>query len=355
MALLNIHHGDNRELLKRFPDNSIDSCVTDPPYELRTSSGKGFMGQKWDGTGIAFDVSLWREILRVLRPGAWLLSFGGAKTYHRMACAVEDAGFEIRDQIQWLSASKMPHSPLIKGGLGTNLKPSCEPICLARKPIIGTVASNLDAFGTGALNIDACRVDGRERTDYGLTTAQRTQGSVYGTPTTSADFDSSKGRWPSNVIHDGSEEVLEVFSQFGESTSRRGKPRGSKTSGNGWGMTKTGAEYSDSGSPSRFFYCARATKSDRGEGNDWVTVKPTALMAYLCRLSTPPGGTILDPFLGSGSTGVAALREGFDFIGIDLDPHAIEIATKRLQNSESVIQAPSLPWVSPLHGEDRQA
>jgi site-specific DNA-methyltransferase (adenine-specific) len=201
---------------------------------------------------------------------------------------------------------------------------------MARKPLVGTTYSNIVTFGTGALNIDACRVEGRERTEYGLSSAHRSRGNTYGAPTQTADFDSSKGRWPSNALHDGSEEVLSVFARFGVSTSRRGKPRTAKTSGKGWGMTKTGSEYSDSGSPSRFFYCARASVKDRGEGNDWATVKPTELMMYLCRLITPPKGTVLDPFMGSGSTGVAALREGFSFVGIDTDAHAIEIARSRL-------------------------
>jgi hypothetical protein len=171
------------------------------------------------------------------------------------------------------------------------------------------VAKNLAEHGCGALNIDGCRVEGEDNLNAG----------------------EALGRWPANVCHDGSDEVLSRFAAFGEGRSRVGKPRGSAEPGEGWGMTKTGAEYDDAGSPSRFFYCAKASKKDRDEGNNHPTVKPTALMQWLCRLITPPGGVILDPFMGSGSTGKAATRGGFGFIGIEQDEKYMAIAKTRVR------------------------
>jgi site-specific DNA-methyltransferase (adenine-specific) len=151
-ATLDLRRGDSWELLKTLPENSVDACPTDPPYEL------GFMAKAWDNTGIAYSHRFWAEVLRVLKPGAFLVSFGGTRTYHRMACAIEDAGFEIRDQLGWTFGSGFPKSMNCGDGRGTALKPAWEPICLARKPLIGTVAANLQAYGTGCLNIDACRI-----------------------------------------------------------------------------------------------------------------------------------------------------------------------------------------------------
>jgi hypothetical protein len=213
-------------------------------------------------------------------------------------------------------------------GWGTALKPALEPITVARKPLIGTVAENVLAHGTGALNVDGCRVEGRERTDYGLTNSTRSAGNTYGKPSVSANFDANQGRWPANLIHDNSEEVVGLFPQTGVSNGRRvAKPL------NGFAMkaqpdVDTG--YGDSGSAARFFYCAKASKADRDEGNNHPTVKPTALMQYLCRLVTPPGGTVFDPFMGSGSTGKAAMLEGFNFIGIERDPEYVKIAEARI-------------------------
>jgi site-specific DNA-methyltransferase (adenine-specific) len=180
-------------------------------------------------------------------------------------------------------------------GWGTALKPALEPVTVARKPLAGTVAENVLAHGTGALNVDGCRIEGRERTDYGLANATRSAGNTYGTPSASADFDATQGRWPANLIHDGSEEVVGLLNDA-----------------------------------ARFFYCAKASRSDRGEGNTHPTVKPTDLMRYLCRLVTPPGGTVLDPFAGSGSTGKAAALEGFRFIGIEREAEYVEIARARI-------------------------
>lgn len=340
--------GDSLAVLKNFEDNSIDSIVTDPPYGLK------FMGRKWD-----YDVpskEIWEQCLRVLKPGGHLLAFAGTRTQHRMAVNIEDAGFEIRDMIAWVYGSGFPKSQNVGkaidkaagaerkvigvredfakrantkpanrtkmgkfaddnyqmgaitapatpeaqqwDGWGTALKPALEPITVARKPFKGTVANNVLEHGTGAINIDGCRVEGRERTDYGLKNSKRTQNNTYGTPSASADFDASKGRWPANLIHDGSDESCELL-----------------------------------GNAARFFYCPKANKKDRGAGNNHPTVKPTNLMAYLCRLVTPSGGVVLDPFMGSGSTGKAAVQEGFGFVGIDLDPDYVELSKSRIIKS----------------------
>ena len=374
-------HGDCLDRLRELPDCSIDACVTDPPY------GLSFMGKAWD-----YDVpgaEVWREVLRVLKPGGHLLAFAGTRTQHRMAVQIEDAGFEIRDMIAWVYGSGFPKSldvskaidkcngdpnrlhkftawmrttgltarqldeitgtnmgghyltaasqpaiptaalwKLIRphcgdvpawvdelvqrieaerevlgqktagianpddhdrhtiggstsvvvditapatpeaqqwAGWGTALKPALEPITVARKPLVGTVAANVLEHGTGAINVDGCRVG------------------------------TSSGRWPANLIHDGSDEPRELL-----------------------------------GDAARFFYCAKASKADRGEGNMHPTVKPTELMRYLCRLVTPPGGVVLDPFMGSGSTGKAAALEGFRFIGIERDPDYLAIAQQRI-------------------------
>jgi len=326
---MQILQGNNLDLLKTLPKNSVDSIVTDPPY------GLSFMNKKWD-----YDVptvELWREVYRVLKHGGYLLSFGGTRTYHRMVVNIEDAGFEIRDQIMWLYGSGFPKSHNIgkavdaltltgksnpkalrevrmgenykptgqvdyhKGrmfsseipndnteqninnkweGWGTALKPANEPICLARKPLSEkSVAENVLKYGTGAINIDGCRV------------AQS----------------SSLGRFPANLIHDGSYEVVTKFPN-------------------------------ENGSTSRFFYCAKTSQSDRNDGNNHPTVKPTELMSYLCRLITPPNGIVLDPFMGSGSTGKGAILEGFDFIGMELDPEYVEIAKSRITRAQAEYQ-----------------
>lgn len=314
---IDLRCGDSYFVLLDFPDNTFDSVVCDPPY------GLSFMGKKWD-----YDVPnkhMWAEVLRVLKPGGYLLSFAGTRTQHRMAVNIEDAGFEIRDMIAWISAYRMPKHI-------SCLKPALEPITLARKP----------AKKATPLNIDACRIDGRERTDYGLGNSTRTQCNTYGEPSASADFDSTKGRWPANVIHDGSEDVLSLFP---DSAGSGGSVPNVKITGYGDGIGNGASEYfggerkkvdCGTGSAARFFYSSRANKRDRNEGlpdgveNTHSTVKPTDLMRYLCRLVTPPGGTVLDPFMGSGSTGKAAVLEGFNFVGIDLDPAYVEIAKKRV-------------------------
>ncbi len=282
----NLLLGDCLEVLKTLPSCSVDSVVTDPPY------GLSFMGKKWDYDVPSVDV--WEECLRVLKPGGHLLAFAGTRTQHRMAVRIEDAGFEIRDMIAWVYGSGFPKSHNLQGdwqGWGTALKPALEPITVARKPLIGTVADNVLAHGTGGLNIDGCRV-GNE--------IIKTQGGdkfpgVYGTYATCQES-THQGRWPANLIHDGSEEVTRLMTD-GEA---------------------------------RFFYTAKASRDDRDHGNTHPTVKPTDLMRYLCRLVTPPCAVVLDPFMGSGSTGKAAILEGFKFIGIEREHQYYEIAKARI-------------------------
>lgn len=555
--------GDCREVLKTLPDSSIDSVVTDPPYHLTTGKkggsgpasvnlespygrariGTGFMGMVWDGGDVAHDAAMWAEVLRVLKPGGHLLSFSGSRTYHRMACAIEDAGFEIRDQIMWIYASGFPKShnldnrkgkdfcgcesktecdvrplpigdvspavnvgeesrqvlqqgvpecsisasgrselsssqvrtrepsvegrrdaekgarelqggsvrplsglgdangeegrlrdgasacdgeavriladadggcrsprsqpreqsaneplavsdecgpqargawpicprcckPRIPDGLGTALKPAHEPIVVARKPLIGTVAANVLAHGTGALNIDGCRIEmsaedaetianmgGFGRASYERQPGNALELSVNPMPCRDSTPHTA-GRWPANIIHDGSEEVLAEFpnapGQSGPSSDIQ------RTRGTCYGaLSHGGKQYiprNDEGSAARFFYCAKASKADREAGchglptkrggmvsntsgqhitrrdggdpgeraNHHPTVKPTELMRYLCRLVTPPGGIVLDPFMGSGSTGRGAALEGFGFFGIELTPEYYAIAESRI-------------------------
>lgn len=487
-----LQSGNCKELIKQLADNTIDAIVTDPPYEL------GFMGKKWDATGIAYDAELWRECLRVLKPGGHLLAFSGSRTYHRMAVAIEDAGFDIRDQIMWVYGSGFPKSHdvskaidkkrddnqeacivaefllrhntcntvtefremlnreiigethsggsaqgwttikidgvvkprvptweqwgklknLLKfsdemdaevwrlnnrkgkpgeawgmrevlgnvenGGLGkgnftaekigaggygfdtsynitapateaakewngwgTALKPAHEPICVARKPLIGTVAENVLQYGTGALNIDGCRV-GSEPIKQRVGKNPLASFSKNAVEQNFRPIDyyandhkiyvsgSASGRWPANLIHDGSAEVLAGFPINVKGQIGMTKDVGNFRfiAGDLHTVQKFTTGITDSGSAARFFYCAKASKRDRDEGNDknnHPTVKPTDLMRYLCRLITPPNGLILDPFTGSGSTGKAAILEGFRFLGFEMEPQYIEIATARIE------------------------
>ena len=478
----NIHIGDNQLILPTLPDNSVDSIVTDPPYEL------GFMGKTWDATGIAYNVELWRECLRVLKPGGHLLAFSGSRTYHRMAVAIEDAGFQIRDQIMWVYGSGFPKSlniskaidktngetgrkekftafmrstgitakrideatktmmgshytthptqpaiptfelwqkirPLIDAtipkwvdelvdrieaerklvgsdtkarstagksalptvggttiyetwditapataeaeewdGWGTALKPAHEPIVLARKPLMGTVANNVLTYGVGGINIDGCRVGERE---VSQSRGAKVTSAVYGKINVASLDDAypeGLGRFPANFIHDGSDEVLQLFPDTKSTKSMRGVGlSSSNVYGQGDKQFDTMRGHDDSGSAARFFYCAKANKKDRNQGlngfeekrpdersvtgmgtfeekgvakqaNHHPTVKPTDLMRYLCRLVTPPNGTVLDPFTGSGSTGKAALLEGFNFIGIEQSEEYAAIAQARIEH-----------------------
>ncbi len=386
-----LHHGDCLEVLRTLADSSVDAVVTDPPY------GLAFMGKRWDYDVPAVDV--WAECLRVLKPGGHLLAFGGTRTYHRMAVRIEDAGFEIRDMIAWVYGSGFPKSldvskaidkaagaerevvgvssvtgarhsrtmddgnkgnrrtyqneePVINtitapatdaarqwSGWGTALKPAMEPITVARKPLIGTVAENVLAHGTGGINVDGCRVatdpamDDPRLGGAGTWSSDKMAKNVYEGGYAGDRVGSSPlGRWPANLIHDGSEEPTNLL-----------------------------------GDAARFFYCPKASKADRDEGceglefrtagemvdreegsagiqnpragagrtgggrNAHPTVKPVALMRYLCRLVTPPGGVVLDPFTGSGSTGKAAILERFNFIGIEREAEYVEIAKARIE------------------------
>jgi site-specific DNA-methyltransferase (adenine-specific) len=450
--------GDCREALKHLPDNSVDSVVTDPPYEL------GFMGKKWDSSGIAYDPAVWAECLRVLKPGGHLLAFGGSRTFHRLGVAIEDAGFEIRDTIAWISSKTFPKSlnvskaidkmngeggrvlkfvrwmqktglkareiddalkkaklisptsnravhyfnegqpniptadfwrvvrplcgdvpawvdelvarveaerevigqrnvpkghafagPLYGGdsslrevnetasatpeakqweGWGTGLKQVVEPVVMARKPLDGTVAENTLAWGVGGLNIDASRIATSDSFGGG---AKATSGFVNGYENDGWVAGSEKGRWPANVILD--EVTAELLDeQSGVSVSKpteSGGYLGNSLAVGGSRVKAYGSTHNDSGGASRFFYVAKASKRDRAEGLDFdnshPTVKPTALMRYLIKLVTPQGGVVLDPFTGSGSTGKAALLDGFQFVGVELTEEYLPIIEGRLR------------------------
>lgn len=537
MTRFQVLQGDCREVMKSLADCSVDAVVCDPPYEL------GFMGKGWDRSGIAYDVSVWSECLRVLKPGGHLLAFGGSRTYHRLACAIEDAGFEIRDQIQWIYASGFPKSlnvsnnlrgqesvcicnengtavsqhdlrslpdpdissplyaqdksrevlqsslsqqdvpqhwatraeskttrrkqssvegrsdgvqekgqlhrsalrasagmgvadgpqgrlhhgasfdhgsdvrlsshengsgqpqepqtinqredqsgvvpdecgsqagggwslcgrcskPMVPEGIGSALKPAHEPIVLARKPFNTTLIQNVLEHGTGGLNIDGCRVDGAKGNgNWSGACEQRPEDIFEGGWSEQRTEQNDLGRWPANVIHDGSDEVL---AGFPETTSGLMGPTHTDAMRAVYGQNAAGGyttmeTYGDCGSAARFFYCAKASQDDRNEGlenlpmqsagavtdrkdgsaglnspragagrnngsrNPHPTVKPTELMRYLCRLVTPPGGTVLDPFCGSGSTGKAAMLEGLNFIGIELSAEYCELAKRRIE------------------------
>jgi site-specific DNA-methyltransferase (adenine-specific) len=354
--MIDVRHGDCRDVLREIADASIDACVTDPPYALvsitkrfantdpayrsKTTAKqyhrlqKGFMGKEWDNGEVAFAPEFWAEVWRVLKPGAHLIAFGGTRTYHRMACAIEDAGFEIRDQIGWLYGSGFPKSHNVGNGWGTALKPAWEPIVLARKPLIGTVAANVQAHGTGALNVDGCRVEGEKpqvtqgingnATSFCVAKERRTSG------------DPHEGRWPANVIHDGSDQVLAAFAAYGErdaggTPERRISPKTAGIYGEFKHDQMPEGIGGSTGFAARFFYSAKADAGDR-LGSKHPTVKPVDLMAYLCRLVTPPGGTVLDPFAGSGTTGMACLREGFNAILIEREAEYVADIHRRLKH-----------------------
>lgn len=395
---LNLIHGDCLEQLKLIPDDSIDSIVTDPPYGLK------FMGKTWD-----YDVptvEIWVECLRVLKPGGHLLAFSGTRTMHRMATNIETAGFELRDNIlnlissdtfverfitslneeqkqafaqmvsessyggmlAWVYGTGFPKSHNLDGewkGWGTALKPAFEPIIFARKPFSGTVCENVKQYGTGAINIDDSRVpvnpdvDGSQLRAIHKSARDGSDGwGMYSKGPITSQAVNVEGRFPANVIHDGSIEVLSYFPDaLGQQGVMKasGKQRQSNGIYGGMGPIPDRIPRSESNkSAARFFYCAKASRTDRHEGmgeilpqlkhgstlrdaenltekkgNHHPTVKPTALMRYLCRLVTPKNGLILDPFMGSGSTGKAALLENFRFIGIECEVEYFNISLKR--------------------------
>jgi site-specific DNA-methyltransferase (adenine-specific) len=341
-----VYFGSNLDVLPTLPDNSVDSIITDPPYEL------GFMGKSWDSSGIAYNVELWKECLRVLKPGGHLLAFSGSRTYHRMTVAIEDAGFEVRDMIAWISNKTFPKSHNLKGdweGWGTGLKPTVEPIVMARKQLIGTVAQNVLEHGTGGLNIDGSRIEGNKpskpQPSFGVSKGVYEFGSGKGR---NGDMsDNTQGRWPANLILDEySAEILDE--QSGQLHGSGNKSDVAKGNDKSYDSTSYEISYkgranrdygSKGGGASRFFYVARASKADRSEGleteNNHPTVKPTALMTYLINLVTPPNGTVLDPFTGSGSTGKAAILAGFNFIGIELTEDYYQIIEGRLKDAEA--------------------
>lgn len=355
--------GDCREALAAMGEGVIDACVTDPPYHLTTGKrggtglasvsphtpyGRsrittGFMGKAWDGGDVAMQPATWAAVLRVLKPGAHLLAFGGTRTFHRMAVAIEDAGFEIRDCVMWLYGTGFPKSLNVGDGRGTALKPAWEPIIVARKPLIGSVAANVLAHGTGAYNIDECRIPTDDNLNGGAySPGARGEDGAWSEATgmmgagggrLPGAYVRPEGRWPANVIHDGSDEVLAAF------PAAPGQLARARTDGAAQGNAIYGAlrhvrrgdpePRGDAGSAARFFYSAKASKADRA-GSKHPTVKPLALMRYLCRLVTPPGGTVLDPFAGSGTTGEAALREGFEPLLIEAEAEYGEDIRRRL-------------------------
>ena len=364
-------------------DNSVDSVVTDPPYGLTSARPtgrsaategavmKGFMGLAWDA-GVP-SAEVWAEALRALKPGGYLLAFGGTRTYHRMAVAIEDGGFEIRDQIGWAFGSGFPKSHNGPWG-GTALKPAWEPICVARKPLIGTVEANWREHGTGALNIDGCRIQAAEErapiTGRGGIPARNNEHESRGAGVVSQPH--TLGRWPANLIHDGSDQVVALFPTTTSGAMKAGTVRaaqdrpGSVCYGTYGGNATDSDTPGDTGSAARFFYCAKADRADRNDGiqdpgprlksgatlrdvenlapagNHHPTVKPTDLMRYLCRLVTPASGLILDPFMGSGSTGRGAVLEGFRFIGIEREAEYLEIARARIDSARRQGHQPSL-------------
>jgi site-specific DNA-methyltransferase (adenine-specific) len=421
-----VFHGSNLDVLPFMADNSVDAIVTDPPYEL------GFMGKSWDSTGIAYSVELWRECLRVLKPGGHILAFGGSRTWHRLAVAIEDSGFELRDSIAWLYGSGFPKSLDVskaidkaagaqrevigskmaspKGisgaesrsdtaagayggeakliditapatddakkwaGWGTALKPAFEPVVVGRKPLVGTVAGNVLEWGVGGLNIDGSRIGTEERTNAGMSSLGVMHDDNWQPKEVS---NTVQGRWPANIILDPfTAELLDEQSgvSVSKASSRGVGLNGSAVFGSGDAGFDSVRGMNDSGGASRFFYVAKASKRDRNEGLDDLegkeigakgnglaracatcgasvldgcdcpdrtfvnptrqnfhpTVKPTELMRYLIKLVTPAGGVVLDPFTGSGSTGKAALLDGYQFIGIEMTEEYLPIIEGRL-------------------------
>lgn len=388
-----LHQGDCREILKSCPDDYFTTVVTDPPYELK------FMGKKWDGSGVSFQVDTWKEILRVAKPGAMLLAFGGTRTHHRLMCAIEDAGWEIRDCMMWIYGSGFPKSLDISkaidkaagaerkvvgtvdprgtfdgknrnsaaintnwrnaedrtdvidmskksitapstesaklwDGYGTALKPAYEPIIVAMKPCDGTFANNALVHGVAGLNIDAGRIakkDG-DRTEYGVNGIERSKNNnVYGEQSGKIQFDGTQGRWPANIILD--EEAGAIMDeQSGErpgcKSPSSAKPESKFRPGQGNYMPQ-GTIHPDTGGASRFFYCAKTSKSER-MGSKHPTIKPLKLIEYLIKLTCPPeNAKILDPFIGSGTTGIICEKLGIKYVGIDLE---CEPATERISN-----------------------
>ena len=449
-----LKNGDCIEEMQKLIDDGVqvDSVVTDPPYHLTsitqrygkessapctdkdglfTRVNTGFMGTEWDGGDIAFQKETWELALKLLKPGGYLLAFSASRNYHRMAVAIEDAGFEIRDQMMWLYGSGFPKSmnvgkafdkklgnerkvvgmtnqqdirsgnyvgkatdtkeysridvPITEGnseweGWGTALKPAHEPIVMARKPLSEkSIVDNVLKHGTGAINIDECRIEGevkrpdtntdfrdvakkamaeggqdklnfnqitgakrkkvvrKPRNESGVWTDGNSGMKAEGTQYADAD---PKGRFPSNVMHDGSDVVKDIFPTTSKSAGGRSYQNTNQMYEGGYKVgdgLKIDPGYGDEGSAARYFYCPKTSKSERHNSamkNTHPTVKPQKLMQYLCRMVTPKGGTVLDMFMGSGSTGMAAKDEGFDFIGIEKEKEYFKIAEARIESVE---------------------
>jgi site-specific DNA-methyltransferase (adenine-specific) len=375
--VVEVEQGDMRRVLAKMIEagRTVHAVVTDPPYHLqsivkrfggaskdddtktshdaRTKShgyarlSRGFMGKQWDGGDVAFDPETWRLVFHVLPPGGHVLAFASTRNYHRMATAIEDAGFEIRDQVAWLYGSGFPKShnvadgirkrhpdadPSTAEGWGTAIKPAFEPICVARKPVEGTVAANFLKYGTGALNTLACGIpsDGRPLIEKRIGEADTVGHQIFGeglSPGSRHAGTTSADRWPANVVHDGSREVSDLLPDAGGGVG----VRGGRASDSGWGFKGTGESVGlgDSGSAARFFYCAKASEADRLE-SEHATVKPVALMRWLVRLVTPPGGWVLDPFAGSGTTAMACLAEGFNCIAVEREASHVADIRRRV-------------------------
>lgn len=373
-------HGDCIEEMKKLDDNSVDSIVTDPPYEL------GFMGKKWDSTGIANNVEMWSECLRVLKPGGHLLAFSGTRTYHRMASAIEDAGFEVRDMIEWVYGSGFPKSHNIgkavdklqgnerevipnpkakqqtaakdgiygdyesttyisKGtseweGWGTALKPAHEPICMARKPLSEkTVAKNVLKHGTAGININESRVESGEgvleRKEGAPTENVYDLGINKKKENRFIDNSIGLGRFPANLIHDNSEEVRECFPNESERFFKSivYQAKASKSERNkGCEELEEKRQWASEKREASSFDIFQNGKPPMVNKNNHPTVKPVALMEYLIKMVTPKGGTVLDPFMGSGTTGIAAKQNGYDFMGIEMEEDYIKIAKARIDS-----------------------
>lgn len=395
-----LYYGDMLDMLQVIPENSITSIITDPPYEL------GFMNRDWDKSGIAFNIDAWKTCLKVLKPGGHLVAFCGSRTFHRMVCAIEDAGFEIRDVIMWIYGSGMPKSSNVGKMLekklghvvddefykyGNALKPAYEPIVIARKPFEGSMIDNMYNNNVGGLNIDDCRVpltNDKDVSNYKFNmdannrmsqndkdTHHRFEG---GWKVMKGDREIPDGRFPANVIltydDENYDEVCGGFPNSGSGNNKEpynyaGKEYDNKeTSMFNGDKPQSPSNYNDNGSASRYFYCAKASRRDRDEGledfelvtrsdrnpeletannqfnrsgiprkNFHPTCKPVDLMKYLVRLVTPKGGTVLDCFNGSGSTGKAVMSENYDrnsnykYIGVELTEEYLPIAKSRIE------------------------
>lgn len=330
---ITLFHGDCLDILPTLSADSIDSVVCDPPY------GLSFMGKDWDH-GVP-GVPFWEAALRVAKPGAYLLAFGGTRTFHRLTVAIEDAGWEIRDCLSWLYGSGFP-----KGK--SQLKPAWEPIVMARKPLTGTVVENVQQWGTGGINVDVCRIEGIKRSpEFRNTLGDAERNGTWNSDNTGLGKrlnGDGLGRWPANLLLD-EEAAAMLDEQSGERPSggiKLGSRQGRGVNGiyGDRGGFAGQAYAANTGGASRFFYVAKASKRDRGEENGHPTVKPTTLMQWLVRLVTPRGGVVLDCFMGSGSTGKAATLEGCRFVGIELDAEYLEIARRRIAEAERLAAMP---------------